>query len=332
MSSFITYYFYKHKTYIRRGTSTIEADAASQKRMIMESKGITFEERAIQNEKLSFKYLNNLAVKTLGIKKVDDDFLKTCGLISSDNKFNNAGLLFSEDNNFCGIDTVKYNEATEKFTFCKNFSKCSILEQVEKVLGVFDDVYSYEKIVGAKREKFYDVPLKAFREAMVNAVIHRDWEIKSNIKVTFFDDRVEVLSPGVLPKDISKNEFLNGFVSVPRNYTICSLFRRLGYIERMGYGISLIKKAYRQHPVKPRFEISENFINVVLPVVGYNLELSDHETLILQTLKYSKPLSSSQISQLTKISRTKVVALCNSLVSQSLLQKTGTGRATKYHL
>ena len=74
-----------------------------------------------------------------------------------------------------------------------------------------------------------------------------------------------MLSPGTLPKDISKNEFLNSFVSVPRNYTICSLFRRPGYIERMGYGISLIKKAYRSHLVKPRFEFMDHFINVVLP-------------------------------------------------------------------
>ena len=86
---------------------------------------------------------------------------------------------------------------------------------------------------------------------------------------------MEVLSPGVLPKDISKDEFLNGFVSVPRNYIICSLFRRLGYIERMGYGISLIKKAYRNHAVKPRFDFMDNFINVVLPVVGHSYNLTD---------------------------------------------------------
>ena len=167
-------YFYKHKTYIRRNTSTIEADAASQKKMIMGAKGISFEEMTVKNALLTFNFLQKLVKKELGIDAVSDDFLKTCGLIGKDGNFNNSALIFSDENDLPGIDTVKYDEATEKFSFLNNFSKCSILEQVEKALGVFDDLYSFEKIVGSKREKFYDVPLKAFRETLLNAVIHRD--------------------------------------------------------------------------------------------------------------------------------------------------------------
>lgn len=323
-------YYYRHKTYIRRNTSTIEADVASQKKMIMETKGITFEQTPLKSTALTFNYLDKVSKSSISVSGASTDFLKTTGLIGKDNNFNNAALLFADENNFWGIDTVKYNENTEKFTFRKNFSRSCILKQVQQALDVFEDVYSYEKIQGVKREKFYEVSIKAFREALINAVIHRDWQVSGNIKITFFDDRVEVLSPGALPKDINKNEFLNGFVSVPRNYIICSMFRRLGYIERMGYGISLIKKEYRNQVIKPKFKISDNFINVILPVTKQDPEIRGDALSVLQALKFSKGLSSSQISRITKISRTKVVALCNSLLEKGYIEKVGTGRGTKY--
>lgn len=325
-------YFYKQKAYIRRNTSTILADSAFQKRMILETKGITFEEMPVKNAFLTFDYLEAQAKNSIGVQKISDDFLKTSGLIGKDGNFNKAAVLFSDENDMPGIDTVKYDEKSEKFTLRNNFSKCSILEQLHKVMEVFDYAYSFEKINGIKREKHYEVPIKAFREALVNAIIHRDWNVKANIKITFFDNRVEILSPGTLPKDISKNEFLNRYISAPRNYIICSMFRKLGYIERMGYGISMIKNAYRNHTIKPRFEFLDNFINVILPVSEINIELNQDEAQILETLKYAKALSSSDISLCTKISRTKVVAICNLLCSKNLVEKNGTGRATKYSL
>lgn len=110
------------------------------------------------------------------------------------------------------------------------------------------------------------------------------------------------------------------------------MFRKLGYIERMGYGISLIKRAYRDNPIKPRFEFLDNFINVVLPIVGANNNISADEATVLNILKYSNGLSSSEISKFTKISRTKVVSICNALCAKYLIQVTGTGRGTKYKI
>lgn len=323
-------YFYKQKTYIRRNTSTIEADNSSLKKMILETKGITFENSPADCNELTFNFLENEARENIGVDSVSDNFLKTCGLINKDGNYNNAAILFSDQNNFWGIDTVKYNPNSEKFKLRKNFSQCSVLKQLHKTIDIFNDIYSFEKIDGINRNKYYQVPIKAFREALVNAIIHRDWEISSNIKVTFFDDRVEILSPGLLPKNISKNEFLNGFVSVPRNYILCSLFRRLGYVERMGYGISLIKREYQQNNVKPRFEFLDNFINVILPVTDYTYDISEDEKRIMDILKFSNYMSSSQLATISKISRTKVVALCNALVKKGFIKKSGTGRGTKY--
>ena len=98
----------------------------------------------------------------------------------------------------------------------------------------------------------------------------------------------------------------------------------------MGYGISLIKRAYQQYNIKPRFEFLDNFINVVLPVIDYPYDISEDEKRIMDILKYSNYMSSSQLAATSKISKTKVVALCNSLVKKGFIKKSGTGRGTKY--
>lgn len=71
------------------------------------------------------------------------------------------------------------------------------------------------------------IPKEAFREAIANELAHRTWDVKSNINVAMYDNRIEITSPGVLPKGISKEEYLNGEISIPRNYILCNVFLRL---------------------------------------------------------------------------------------------------------
>ena len=67
------------------------------------------------------------------------------------------------------------------------------------------------------------IPKEAFREAIANELAHRTWDVKSNINVAMYDNRIEITSPGVLPKGISKEEYLNGGISIPRTifYAMC---------------------------------------------------------------------------------------------------------------
>lgn len=53
------------------------------------------------------------------------------------------------------------------------------------------------------------IPKEAFREAIANELAHRTWDVRSNINVAMYDNRIEITSPGVLPKGISKEEYLN---------------------------------------------------------------------------------------------------------------------------
>ena len=86
------------------------------------------------------------------------------------------------------------------------------------------------------------------------------------IRVSMFDDRIEVVSPGGLPSGITEDEYLSGKLSVLRNRNLANVFYRLGFVEIFGTGITRIKQVYSEAAVKPSFEVSENAIQIVLPV------------------------------------------------------------------
>ncbi len=104
----------------------------------------------------------------------------------------------------------------------------------------------YEFDGSPRRKEIPEIPYEALREAVINAVVHRDYfEKGANVMIEIFDNRIEISSPGGLVKGLPIREF--GKKSVLRNANIANLFHRMGYIEKMGTGISrmqdLVKKA-----------------------------------------------------------------------------------------
>ena len=98
------------------------------------------------------------------------------------------------------------------------------------------------EIRGVNREDIYEIPLEALREAVVNSLMHRDYSITgTQVSVEIYDDRVEIVNPGGLPKNLSIKDF--GRVSVRRNELIADLFFRLHKVERIGMGIQKMKDA-----------------------------------------------------------------------------------------
>ncbi|MDR1533999.1 MAG: winged helix-turn-helix transcriptional regulator [Planctomycetota bacterium] len=97
------------------------------------------------------------------------------------------------------------------------------------------------EIRGVNREDIYEIPLEALREAVVNALMHRDYGITgTRLSVEVYDDRVEIVNPGGLPNGLSIREF--GTVSIRRNEVIADLFFRPRKVERIGMGIQKMKE------------------------------------------------------------------------------------------
>ncbi|MCL2712304.1 MAG: putative DNA binding domain-containing protein [Methanomassiliicoccaceae archaeon] len=104
-------------------------------------------------------------------------------------------------------------------------------------------------------QNIYEVPSEAIRESIANAVTHRNYNVdNSNIYVAVFDDRIEIISPGILPPDTTMSNALSG-ISTPRNHTLASVFKSAGVTEGWGTGIRKIIKECRMCGLRdPTFE------------------------------------------------------------------------------
>ena len=230
-------YLCKSKAYKRTDTATIEVDTLELSRLILEGKNIRFEELPCEEQELTFDTLCQKLKECIQIETFNQDTLKTLNLYNSAIGYNNAAGILADKNHFPGIDIMKFGENISVIHKRATFDNMSILTAYEKALEVFQDYYQYEEIQGADRKKVEKVPEAAFREAIANALIHRVWDVESQIKVSMFDDRIEIISPGGLPSGITEDEYLSGKLSVLRNRNLANVFYRLGFVEIFGTGI-----------------------------------------------------------------------------------------------
>ena len=323
-------YLYKSKAYKRNDTATIETDTLELARLILEGKNIRFEELPCEDQELTFDTLCQKLKEYIQIETFNQDTLKTLNLYNSATGYNNAAGILADKNHFPGIDIVKFGENISVIHKRATFDNISILAGYEKVSEIFKDYYQYEEIQGAERKKAEKIPEAAFREAIANALIHRAWDVASQIKVSMFDDRIEIISPGGLPSGITKDAYLSGKLSVLRNRNLANVFYRLGFVEIFGTGITRIKQLYKEGLKQPVFEISENTIKIVLPVFEKNLNLSEDERKIYKILSKTMLKSISEIAPYAPFGKSKTTQLLKEMGKKGVVKIKGRGRGTKY--
>ena len=324
-------YTYKSKAYRRNDTATIEVDELELTRLILQGKNINYEELPADNQELSFKILEKRAKQEIGIKSLNKDVLKTLNLYSDSDGYKQTAALLADKNEFPGIDIARFGESISIILKRVTFEHESVLEELEKAVRIYRDYYQYEEIQGIERKKVEKIPEEAFRETIANALIHRTWDVNAQIRVMMFDDRIEISSPGGLPTGISEEEYLKGNVSILRNPILGNVFYRLHIVEILGTGIVRIQEAYKYSDKKPVFEILDNSIKVILPVIG-NADLTEDEKVVYEVLSKTMPKSISEITDMTPFGKSKVTTLLKSLARKNYVSVTGNGRGTKYKL
>ena len=140
------------------------------------------------------------------------------------------------------------------------------------VYSMIDEVVSYllakinvEYIIKhVKREERPELPEEALREAVVNALAHRDYRSTANVQVYIFKDRVEIVSPGGLPAGMTEADL--GIKSIPRNPLLFGILHRMEAVEHIGSGIKRIRGLCREYGIAvPKIEVSENWFTVSFP-------------------------------------------------------------------
>ena len=322
-------YLYKSKAYRRNDSATVAADRLELSRLILEGQNLSFEELPASNQQLSFQCLKERLTNSLHIESFSADTLKTLELYNDETGYNKAGELLADTNDLCGTDIVRFGESISIILDRAVLDRQSILKQYDLSLEMYRKYYQYEQIKGSLRETVSLIPEEAFREAIANALVHRTWDVNANINVAMFADRIDITSPGGLPRGISEEEYLRGGISILRNRIIGNVFLRLQMIEKFGTGIRRINELYKGSYIKPRFEVTENSIKISLPVLQSNSELTPDEYKVFSLLK-GKLLSSSAVADAAGFGKSKTVLILNKLVNAGYVHVLGNGRGTKY--
>ena len=325
-------YLYKGKAYKRYDSATIEVDRLEYGRLILEGQNQSYEELPSSMQELTFDRLVEELKESLGITSLNEDILKTLELYSEKRGFNNAAALLADRNQFPGIDMIRFGSSIDEIMDRATFEHMSVLAQLSSCIEMFQTYYQYEKIEGVERKQIDKIPEKAFREAIANALVHRAWDVRASIKISMFEDRIEISSPGGLPAGIGREEYLNGQISVLRNPILGNVFFRLKYIEKFGTGIMRINRSYSNALEKPSYQIFENSIQVVLPVIASDEKLSEKDKKILDIIRDKGTVSRSEIEKLAGTGKDSTIRSLNLLLKKHIIEKTGAGRGVKYHI
>jgi ATP-dependent DNA helicase RecG len=119
---------------------------------------------------------------------------------------------------------------------------------------------------GLRRETILRFPTEAVREALLNALVHRDWTRPTEVEVVNYSDRLVVTSPGALQNSMTIEKMLAGQRSA-RNPIIVEVMRDYGYVEQRGMGVrrKIVPLTRDFAGREPAFEATDDFVRVTLP-------------------------------------------------------------------
>ncbi len=216
----------------------------------------------------------------------------------------------------------------------------TIIEQVDEAMDFIRKNINVRFVMTGKpaREQIWDYPLDALREAVINAVCHRDYTIPSNTEVRIYDDKLIVWSPGGLPFGITIKDLYKPHSSVLRNKGIGEIFYDTGWIEQWGSGIDKMRRTCIKAGLpEPQFEEDQGF-RVIFRKDIYteeylrNLGLNERQIKAVMYVKEKGKITNKEYREMTGLSDEGVRIHMNELVEKGVLLSKGKGRSTHYVL
>ncbi|MCD7893959.1 MAG: putative DNA binding domain-containing protein [Erysipelotrichaceae bacterium] len=253
--------------YIRYGRNKAQATQQEIARMIRERDDIPYESLISKNQNLTFITLKNKFEE----KGMDFGNFKliTSGFII-DGKYTNVAYWFSDQYQVETKMAVYQGLSRNIFRSKKEYDGC-IISQIDHALDYFDLCNEIRVVINGDptRKEIPSYKKRAAREAILNCYCHRDFSRRSNIKIEFFDDRLEILSPGGFYDGLTLEKALNGEQSFRNEYVVRLLYK-LGYIENYASGLTRIFDEYAFELDEPQIITSDTSFKVVLPNKNYN--------------------------------------------------------------
>lgn len=334
--------------YVRQGAASYMATEAEIIALLRESQGDSFETGRSLRQDLTFTGTSAFFDERgldFGLPQ-----MRSLGLIDGDGQFTNLGWLLSDQFNqplklaaFFGTRRTTFKERCE--------AEGSLLVQLAQALDFLGRHMHYKtRFENMVRVDYEDFPPDAVREALVNAIVHRDYANPASTLVSVMEDRFEVVSHGGLPSPYSLEEFQMN-VSVLRNPRLAGVFYRLGLIEAYGTGVRRMFEAYEDDGMAPEFEITRNVFKVTMPNrnrapepaassccmspgrergAGEGDSLRNQERVVLTVLEEDGPLRRSQIQERLDFSQATLLRILKRLEEKGLVKAEGNTRRRVY--
>jgi ATP-dependent DNA helicase RecG len=293
--------------------------------MFQASDGVPFEERICRAATLDDLSKNKIRgfMKNSGISGRAlsvEGFLRSIKLAKPEGITNGAVLLFGAEPwrflHQCEMTCIRFSDPEGVDIFDRVDSKDDLITQFDTAMFFMKKHLNRRSIIqGTYRREAYDVPEEAFREAIANAVLHRDYSFQgTSLMVKVFDDRVEVVNPGGLPDGLKSEDF--GHVSIRRNELLCDVFHRLEIVEKAGTGIKRMRDAMKSENLPPPKIGADNFFFITLRRLQIGSSAAD-EVHIDKTIKKT---SKKPIKKTSK----KILDLLKNNPGMTLLELSGT--------
>ena len=320
--------------FVRQGTSSVSASFEQIRAMIKESDGDTFESMRSMEQNLTFKSARE------AFKRYNIEFSKTkyraLGITTQvDELYSNLALIISDQCTHTTKVAVFADEENTKFRDSKEFGG-SIFEQL-------DNTYAYltlcNKTVatfkGLERIEKIDYPEEALREALLNAIVHRDYSFSGSIIINVNDKEMEFISIGGLLPGLSPDDIRSG-ISQPRNKNLADIFHRLHLIESYGTGIRKIYNLYARCSEQPRIEVTSNTFKIILPNMNRMAEKESGTVVtaqmqkILDYIEENGQITELEIQELLGLKKTRAFILAKQMRDEGLIRVEGRGDSKKY--
>jgi len=322
--------------FIRQGASSVPASPEQIRQMIKTADGDLFEELRSLEQELTFQACARTFAEH-GTAFGEDKYnaLGIRGHVAG--QYTNLGLLLSDQ---CAhtVKAAVFSDAQNTvFRDRKEFAG-SVFAQMEETFAYLQLCNQKRSVIdGLARADYWDYPKDAIREALLNALIHRDYSFSGSVIINVNDTCMEFISLGGLLPGLSPEDIRNG-ISQLRNRGLAEVFHRLNYIESYGTGIRRIFTLYSDCPVRPEISVTPNSFKITLPNRNAAQEakasngLTKQMQTVLAYLAEHHEITDEGLQKLLGIKRTRAYNLTTQMADTGLIRIVGRGVGKRYVL
>ena len=346
------------EAYVRLGNESVKADATELKRLVLRGKNSSYDalSTTYSVSDYAFSKLRERYKAWTG-ESLENKELVSFGLVDDKGKLTNAGALLADDS------PIRWSRV-----FCTRWNG---LDKGGGIMDALDDAEYSGSLISLLNEgaafikrnmktmwkkttnSRIDMPEyceRSYFEALVNALVHRDYLVNgSEVHIDMFDDRMVIYSPGGMPDGtLIQERVIDAIPSTRRNPVLADVFQRLGYMERKGSGLTKIINAYKNannydESKAPKFISSRVEFTVILKNLNYGENRDDKsekndvsqavkeyvqrtEEVFLNTLRKNPYISRKELSKLLMISEDGVKYQLKKLKNKGLIEHVGASR------